>query len=54
MTCSVSYKGWTISPEYIGFAATHDDRFDGESHDWQVNGNTAEEVMELIDEKEAE
>jgi hypothetical protein len=48
----IAYKGWTITAAYIGFVATHDDRFDGESHDWQVNADTVEEVKAEIDERE--
>jgi len=50
----MQYRGWTIADAWIGFVATHNDRFDGESQEWQVNGNSVEEVKELIDEKEEE
>jgi hypothetical protein len=48
----MTYRNWTITSAYVGFVATHNDRFDGESHEWQVNGYSIEEVKDLIDEKE--
>ena len=48
----IAYKGWTIARDYVGFVATHDANFDGESHDWQINANSVEEVKAEIDESE--
>jgi hypothetical protein len=45
----IAYKGWTITAAYVGFVATHDENFDGESHDWQVNADTIEDVKAEID-----
>ena len=50
----MKYRGWTISCAWIGYVATHDDKFDGESATWQINANTLAEIKELIDEKEEE
>ena len=53
-------KGWTISPAYVGWEATHDD-FDAEIIDGQTIGNglsawglTRTDVEEQIAEIEAE
>lgn len=46
------YRGWTIDSAYVGFVATHNERFDGESPEWQANATSIEEIKQLIDEKE--
>lgn len=51
---TIAYKGWTIATDYYGFVATHDDKFDGESSEWQINAYTVEDVKAEIDEKEEE
>ena len=47
----ISYKGWTITAAYIGFVATHDDRFDGETGEWQINADSVDEVKAEIDDR---
>jgi hypothetical protein len=54
LTRNIAYRGWTIANAYVGFVATHDDKFDGESPEWQINAYTLEEIKEEIDEKEDE
>ena len=48
----MEYRGWTIVRDFVGYVATHDANFDGESRDWQINGFSVEEVKEEIDERE--
>jgi len=47
----ISYKGWTITAAYVGFVATHDDHFDGETGEWQINADSVEEIKEEIDDR---
>ena len=47
----ISHKGWTIVAAYVGFVATHDDRFDGETGEWQINADSVEEIKEEIDDR---
>jgi hypothetical protein len=47
----ISYKGWTIAPAYVGFVATHDACFDGESSEWQINANSVKEIQDEIDDR---
>ena len=48
----ITYKGWTIVDAFVGYVATHDKNFDGESRCWQINAMTLEEIKEEIDERE--
>lgn len=56
------YRGWEISPGYVGYYATHpnfDASYEGPEDGWvgnglQVHGMTVEDVKAQIDDKEEE
>jgi hypothetical protein len=47
----IKYRDWAITTAYHNFVATHDRNHD-ESGNWQINGNSVEEIKAEIDERE--